>query len=108
MEDSMTTNRRRVNSKPELDNTPTRVHSVDMATNTPPPAVATAVPGTGRGCKSGREVPSKRLRNWHRRDRLAGGKTSLKAYARFLVRQPGSPAEVAIARRWMTAKGMRP
>jgi hypothetical protein len=54
-----------------------------------------------------RVVPSKRLRNWHRRSKTD---TSLKAYVRLLAsgRETGSdvPRDRAIARAWLASKGI--
>jgi hypothetical protein len=81
-----------------------------LADSTPAPTGPT--PGTGRGCRPGRSVPGKRLRNWHRiANSVNTDKLSLRAFARGLAANGSSPSArelQAVAKAWLASKGARP
>lgn len=77
------------------------------------PAVPALVLGTGRSCKPGRFVPSKRIKALHRAHRIqrvdgAVVAMSLKAYARLQLRQERDSDRLRAAGLWLASKGVRP
>lgn len=71
-------------------------------------APASIVKGTGRSCKPGRFVPSKRLKALHR---SVGGKASLKTFAKMVEAghfdRPVSKDDTRAVRAWLASKGVR-
>lgn len=73
---------------------------------------ARITPGAGYGCKPGRNVPSKRLRGWHRVHCIVESHISLREYARALVAIAAAPTSLqadrergVTATRWLKGKG---
>ena len=78
---------------------------MQLKRNIEAPATPGSTPGAGRGCKPGRHVPGKRLRNWHRANRHG---LSLRAFARAVIDRRldhyRGDSAVATATRWLESK----